>query len=233
MDFYFFIWDWKLHRDKTQILLSLDDRGVICGLLLFYEKRIVLLRGEKEAVQMLLSSLELKSVELHAPLECREIVLQKVPAPMMDETMLLLSLLKGDEKLVTSMIPQKLALDDAEEIAELVRDAFPEMLATVTADDVKTMFNEQIWYGVRIEGKLASLGSATITPEISHINWIATHEEHRNKGYATSIVSTLLKEILRTSSTAFIYVLSSNQPALKAYTRVGFKLYKQYHFIKT
>jgi predicted GNAT family acetyltransferase len=61
---------------------------------------------------------------------------------------------------------------------------------------------------------------------------VATHENHRNRGYATSIVSELVKRILEKLSTAMIYVLSDNMPAIRVYEKVGFKRYITYFFMR-
>ena len=62
--------------------------------------------------------------------------------------------------------------------------------------------------------------------------WIATHANYRNRGYASPILSALLKEVLESSETAFIYVLSDNATAMHVYSKVGFKPYKRYVYVK-
>ena len=232
-DYYFFVWDWKLRKDKTQIFLVLDERKEIVGLMLIFENRFVQLSGRKEVAHLLLSQLNLKKVELQAPLEWSQSVFEKYPAFAFKETMLLLSLSKGEENLQVSMLPEKLIIDDAEEIANLLRLAYPDFWSVVTAEDIQTLFSSRLWFGIKSEGKLISVGTATTTPKVSHVNWIATHEQYRNRGHAKSILSVLLKEMMKTSSTAIIYVLKNNVPAMRAYSKVGFKQYKQYLYVRT
>jgi predicted GNAT family acetyltransferase len=64
------------------------------------------------------------------------------------------------------------------------------------------------------------------------IGVVATHEDHRNKGYATSIVSELVRQILEKLPIAMIYVLRDNPPAIRAYEKVGFKQYRTYFFMR-
>lgn len=233
LDYYFFVWDWKLQKGKTKIFLVLDEREEIVGLMLIYDNRFVQLSGKKEVAHLLLSQLDLKKVELQAPLEWSQSVFEKYPAFAFKETMLLLSLSKGEENLQVSTLPEKLIIDDAQEIADLLRLACPDFWSVITAEDIQAMFSGRLWFGIKSEGKLVSLGTATATSKVSHVNWIATQEQYRNRGYAKSILSALLKEMMKTSSTAIIYVLNNNVPAMRAYSKVGFKQYKQYVYLKT
>jgi predicted GNAT family acetyltransferase len=109
------------------------------------------------------------------------------------------------------------------------------MWSDITADYVRQHFQVEGTFcvGIKKEGKLASFGYAVITPKVSHITWIATHPKYRNRGYATTIVSALLKQCLSQASTAIIYVMDKNPKAKDIYTKVGFKPYKQYIFQKT
>jgi predicted GNAT family acetyltransferase len=231
-DYYFFIWDWKLQKGKTKIFLVLDEREEIVGLMLIYDNRFVQLSGEKEAAQLLLSQLDLKKVDLQAPLEWSQSVLEKYPTFAYTETILLLSLSKGEENLQVSTLPEKLTINDAHEIAGLLRLVCPKFWNVITVEDIQAMFSGRHWYGIKNKGKLVSLGTATATPKVSHVNWIATQEQYRNRGYAKSILSAMLKEIMKTSSTVIIYVLNNNVPARRVYSTVGFKQYKRYIYVR-
>jgi predicted GNAT family acetyltransferase len=67
----------------------------------------------------------------------------------------------------------------------------------------------------------------------SNIGVVATDEYYRGIGYATSIVSALVQEILRRCPTALIHVIADNAPAVRAYSKVGFKPYKTYLSIRS
>lgn len=90
-----------------------------------------------------------------------------------------------------------------------------------------------LFLGIKQESKLVSFGYAMVTPTVSHVIWIATHRKWRNKRYATSIVSELVKECLNKASTAIIYVMDDNMTAKSVYSKVGFKPYKSYLYVKT
>jgi predicted GNAT family acetyltransferase len=233
LDFHFFIYDWKFKRAQTNIFLALGKRESVAGLMVVYNGCIVQLRGTREAVQLLLDGINVDGVAVQAPLDCKDIVVSKFPVFEQKATVMLLSLKKGEENLKVTTEPEKLSVEDADEIAELMRKAYPEFWSVITAEGIEETFAEASWVGIRREGKLVAFGKAVSTPPVSHVAWIATHADYRDKGYATSILSSLLKMLFESSSTGFIYVLSDNASAMQLYSTVGFKPYKRYFYVKT
>jgi ribosomal protein S18 acetylase RimI-like enzyme len=233
LDFHFFIFNWKFKRAQTRIFLALDERDAVAGLMMVYNGRIVQLRGPREAVGSLLEGLDVEEFAVQTPLDCQDLVAAKFPVVAQKAMVILLSLKKGEENLKVTTEPEKLSVEDAGEIAELMCRAYPEFWSDITVEGVRETFAEASWVGIRRGGKLVAFGKAVSTAPVSHVAWIATHEDYRKRGYGTSILSALLKELLVSSSTAFIYVLSDNPTATKLYSNVGFKPYKRYFYVKT
>jgi len=233
LDFHFFIYDWKFKRAQTNIFLALDKHDSVAGLMVIYNGCIVQVRGTREAVRLLLDGLNVEEVAVQAPLDCEDIVVEKFPVVEQKATVMLLSLEKGEENVKVTTKPETLGVEDADEIAELMREAYPEFWNVITAEGIAETFAEAFWVGVRRERKLVAFGKAVSSPPVSHVAWIATREAYRNRGYASSILSALLKMLFESSSTAFIYVLSDNALAMQVYSRVGFKLYKRYFYVKS
>ena len=233
LDFHFFIYDWKFKRKQTQIFLALDEADSVAGLMVVYKGCIVQVRGKREAVRLLLEGLDVEGVAVQAPVDCEDIVAAKFPVFERKATVILLSLKKCQENLKVTTEPEKLRVEDAGEIAKLMRTAYPEFWSTFTAEGVEEGFEEAFWIGIRRKGKIVAFGKAVPTPPVSHVAWIATLAEYRNRGFATAILSALVKELLASSSTAFIYVLSDNPVAMKLYSSVGFKPYRRYFYVKT
>jgi len=233
LDFYFFIYDWKFKRAQTQIFMALDEADAVAGLMVVYNGCIVQVRGTREAVRLLLDQLDVEEVAVQAPLDCEDIVVDRFPVFEQKKTPILLFLKRREENLKVTIEPEKLCVDDADEIAELMHQAYPEFWSVITTEGIAETFAEASWVGIRRKGKLVAFGKAVSTPPVSHVAWIATHADYRKKGYATSILSALLKTLLETSTTAFIYVLSDNASAMNVYSTVGFKPYKKYLYIKT
>jgi len=234
--YYFFAFDWKCNRDATKILLALDgDR--IDGMMLIYRQSIVQLRGSLEAAKGLLQRLDLEKVELQASEEHKHVVLRKYkPTLKQSHEMMLMTLSKGEEKPQPKQPKHpvvKLHNSDAERIATIMKKADPEFWGTITGQNILEGMDKGVnWLGVRINGELVSIGNTRLTEWAGLIGVVATQEAHRNKGYATSIVSELVRQILKKLQLAMIYVLADNPPAIQAYKKVGFKPYRTYFFMR-
>lgn len=229
--YYFFAFDWKYNRDATKILLALEENR-IAGMMLVYRQSIVQLRGSCEAVKVLLERLDLEKVELQAPEQHKRYILD-IYKPTRSHQMMLMTLGKGEERLHEKFPTVELDISDAERVAVIMRDADPEYWRDRTGQQiVESMKQGVIWLGVKVNRELVSLGSARLTEWAGLIGVVATHEDHRNKGYATSIASELVKQITEKLSIAMIYVLSDNPPAIRVYKKVGFKPYRTYFFMR-
>jgi len=233
LDFHFFIFDWKFKRGQTEIFLALDERDSVAGLMVIFNGCIVQVHGTREAVRLLLDQLDVEDVAVQAPLDCEDVVVARFPVFERKAKVILLSLEKGEENLTVTAEPEKLGVDDAGEITELMHEAYPEFWSVITAEGIEETFGEASWVGIRHAGKLVAFGKAVPTPPVSHVAWIAARAGYRNRGYATSILSALLKELFESSSAAFIYVLSDKPTAMQVYSKVGFKQYKRYFYVKT
>lgn len=230
LDYYFFALDMKLNPDRTKVFLATDGKA-IRGLMLVYADYVVQLRGNREAVKLLLDELDLEKVELQAPLDCEDLVAAKFRSRIREE-MVLMSLKTGEENIQIGTVPERLGSDDAEGIADLMRTADPSWWGEVTAERIKSRVRDALWLGIRQNGKIVSVGMARLTDFGSNINVAATREQYRNRGFATSIISALVKETLKTSSTVLIHVINDNAPAMRTYSKVGFKPYKTYLSIR-
>lgn len=230
IDYYYFIYDWKLNRDHTEILLAVEEEKIE-GLMDIYKDYNVGISGNREAVEMLLEHLNLDKVWLSAPLKCEDIISKKYRFLDKDE-MITMCLSKGEEHIRIKHAPEKLTVEDAEEIAELKRNADPMLWSDYTTELQKSLMENALSLGIKLDGKIISVGCAYLADFGGAIVALATHEQYRNMGYATSILSALVKEIFKKSSTALIEVASDNAPAIHVYSKLGFKPYKSFLFIE-
>jgi len=114
-----------------------------------------------------------------------------------------------------------------------MRDADSEYWGDTSGQQIIEGMNRGMnWFGIKVDDELVSIGSSRLTEWAGLIGVVATYEKHRNKGYATSVVSSLVKRILEKLSPAMIFVLADNLPAIRAYTKIGFKPYKTYFFMR-
>ncbi|MEM3770339.1 MAG: GNAT family N-acetyltransferase [Candidatus Bathyarchaeia archaeon] len=229
--YYFFAFDWKYRRDQTKILLALDN-GKIHGMMLIYRGEIVNLRGSTEAAKALLEKLDLEKIEIQTLEEHKPHILEKYE-PMATHGMMVMLLRRGEEKLHIKHPVVGLDVSDAEQIATIMKAADPEFWGEVTSQDIVEGMNRGAkWFGVKSDGKLVSIGNAWTTEWISLIGIVATSEKYRNMGYATSVISTLVKEFLAVQPAMIIFVRSENAPAIHVYEKVGFKQYRKYFFMR-
>jgi ribosomal protein S18 acetylase RimI-like enzyme len=230
LNYYFFTFDWKRRRDRTKILLAMGDQK-IKGSMLLYAGRVIQLRGERKAVELLLDSVDYENVELQAPLDCEDLVLSRYK-PSFRHTLMLMRLNRGEEKLQVRHTPSRLGANDAGEIVELLRKADPAVWSNIDPEEARLNWADAYLLGMRRHGRLVSTGSTRFVEGGSNIGVIATDEAHRNRGFATSIVSALAREILEKSPPALIHVLKDNAPAVHVYSKVGFKPCKEYLMIR-
>lgn len=132
--YFFFAFDWKNNKDETDILLALTGRR-IDGMMLVYKKRIVQFRGNHEATRVLLEHLDLEKVELQAPKEHKQYILEKYE-PTWSHELMLMVLHKGEERLHTSYPVVKLDASDAELIAAIMKKTDAEFWSEVTTEQV-------------------------------------------------------------------------------------------------
>ena len=230
LDYYFFILDWQQRRERTRILLAIDGKKVK-GLMLVYADSIVQLRGNREAVALLLNQLNLEKVELQAPPECKDLVFEKY-RPSVSNALVMMRLLKGHENILITEVPVRLGVGDAVEVMKVMREADPEWWSEVTEESQRKSLESACWFGIKSDGRLVAVGGARLVDFASNIHAIATDERYRNRGYATSIVSALVQEIFGCSPIALIHVLRDNAPAVCAYSKVGFRPYRDYLLIR-
>jgi predicted GNAT family acetyltransferase len=143
-----------------------------------------------------------------------------------------MTLNKGEENIQVRSQPVRLGPEDADEVAEMMRKADPEWWGGITAENRRESLERTYWLGIKRDGKIVSVGNARFADFGSNVGVIATDECYRNMGYATSIVSALVQEILQRSPPALIHVLSDNAPAIRAYSKVGYKPYRYYLLIR-
>jgi predicted GNAT family acetyltransferase len=143
-----------------------------------------------------------------------------------------MTLKKGEERLGMTHPIVTLEESDSEQIADMMTRVNPESWGDITTDAIVEGMSKTIWIGIKMRDELVSIGRMRLAENVGHIPTVATHEAYRNKGYATSIVSHLVKMIFKETPLAILYVLSDNPSAIRVYKKVGFKPYRKYFFMK-
>jgi ribosomal protein S18 acetylase RimI-like enzyme len=232
-DYYFFIYDYLLQKAKTKIFFA-QNNDAVQGLMVQYDGHIAQLRGDEAIVRFMLNNLAPQFTDVQVPQKCEKLLFEKYPEAKLKANVTLMRLNKGQEHLAITTQPQKLNIQDAAEIAELMHVCYPKMWSDIPKEAIETIFayKEAAFLGIKEGDKLAAFGYAMLTPKVSHVTWIGTNPEYERRGYATSIVSSLIQESLQMADTAIIYVMNDNATANGVYSHVGFRPYKEYAFIK-
>jgi ribosomal protein S18 acetylase RimI-like enzyme len=230
LNYHWFIVDWKFSKDDTKIQMAMED-DEIEGMMVVFKDSIVQVRGGREAVEILLDQLDMEEIEMMAPMDCEDLVLGRYDPGIKNE-MFLMHLEKGDEVIQREHEPVELSMDYADQISEIMIESLPDWWAHMTPEKVKESMGKMYWLGIKADENVLSFGDTRFLDFGSNIGVVATHKDHRNKGYATSIVSALVEEIFKRSERALIHVLKDNYPAVRTYSKVGFRPFRSYSLIK-
>lgn len=228
--YYFFIADWQMERESSRFLLALE-RGRITGVMLIYKGRIAQPRGSARAVKALIEHIDIRDVEGMVQLEHKDLLLRAFK-PERQAEMHMLHMRKGQERLAKGRVSTRLRAKDARAVAALMRAAGPYMWGKQTAEAIRRSMRTSTWVGVKAEGRLAAIGMARTIDIGGMVHTIATAKAYRNKGYATANVSSLVREIFKGTRDALIHVFKDNGPAYRVYSKVGFRPYRKFFYIK-
>ncbi|MGZ3649553.1 MAG: GNAT family N-acetyltransferase [Bdellovibrionota bacterium] len=81
----------------------------------------------------------------------------------------------------------------------------------------------KLFMGIFEGTRIAAIGSSMVSvPESWNLVSIETHKDFRGRGLGTEIVSALVEQALKSTSTVTVTVVTDNQPAVKTYQKVGF-----------
>ncbi len=93
--------------------------------------------------------------------------------------------------------------------------------------------NEYLYLGIYRDGKLVSIGAAYVRlPEIWAIGGLYTHPDYRNLGLGTILSAELTKRAWWSGAKAVLKVEEDNLPALKIFTKTGYKVVERERHIK-
>lgn len=230
LEYYFFILDWEFNREDSKFLLAVEGED-IRGIMLQYRESVAQFRGDRESVEALFPHLSLEKTDIIVPHGMDDIPL-KVYEPLEHHELVLMHLDKGSEKLSKDHETVRATPEDAEAMARLMRESLPEFWGEETGEKIRDRMDRTFWLIAKDGDDVVSLGNTFFADFGCNIGVVTTHEAYRNRGYATSIVSSLVEEIFKRHDKALIHVLATNDPAVRAYKKVGFRPFNSYVLIK-
>ena len=79
------------------------------------------------------------------------------------------------------------------------------------------------YLGIRRDGRLVAMaGERLRTAGYTEISAVCTDEDHRGRGLATRLVTTLMDQIRARGEQPFLHVAATNHPAIRLYETLGF-----------
>jgi GNAT superfamily N-acetyltransferase len=86
------------------------------------------------------------------------------------------------------------------------------------------------FYGVFDSDRLLAMaGQRMSLPGFVEVSAVCTHPDARGRGYARTLMSTAMQDILQRGSTPFLHVLAENLSAIRVYESLGFIPRRTFH----
>jgi ribosomal protein S18 acetylase RimI-like enzyme len=88
-------------------------------------------------------------------------------------------------------------------------------------------------FGCFDAGQLVAMAATRFaTADVIEIGHIATHPDHRRRGYASACTVALARSALALAPRVFLMVMADNAPALAAYKRLGFRTIERFYLTR-
>ena len=88
------------------------------------------------------------------------------------------------------------------------------------------------YIGIHESGRLVAMaGEGFHFPGYTEISAVCTHPDCRGRGYASSLVSTLVQNISKRGEVPFLHVGKDNADAIRLYEKLGFKTRRPISFV--
>lgn len=119
----------------------------------------------------------------------------------------------------------------------LVSEDLPAMLALAATDEVMVFspdtFARGVFFGVYQGSELVAMGGVQTTlPGFVEIGSIVTHPRHRRQGYATQVVSALVRHLREQGLEVFLCLFQTNVVAHRLYEKIGFTVINEFNLVQ-
>ena len=222
-EFFFFHVDYAQYPENTKIYMALDHEEKIQGMVLNWKDRRILLRGSIVGLEFLLNGKNYKPISVTGFGPHRELILKFFPTYKKEIAMYRMGMKKKDQKDFEKYHFQKLNESHRNDITLLMRIADPIFWGSREPEDILIDENNT-WYGIIEEKKLISIVGIWKYESIGYLTVVGTHSDYWNRGYASSLISSVLTDLFREKLQCFIMVRVANIPAIHTYKKLGFSI---------
>jgi len=222
-EYFFFHVDYAQYPESTEIYMALDNEEKIQGMVLIWKNRRIQLRGTAVSLGFLLNGKNYNPISITGFDNHKKLISKFFPDYKKEIALYRMGLKKGDQKDFEKYKFQKLNESYREEITSLMRIADPIFWGSRKPDDIMIDENNT-WYGIMKEKDLICMNGIWKYESIGYIFIVGTHPDYWNQGYASSLISSTLKELFREKKQCFITVRVANAPAIHTYKKLGFSI---------
>jgi GNAT superfamily N-acetyltransferase len=223
-EYFFFHVDYAQYPESTVIYIALDNKEKIQGMILNWKNRRIQLRGSVESLEFLLKGKKYNPISVTGFDYHKELITKFFPEYKKEISMYRMGLKKGAPQKNFERYPfKKLSESHRDEITSLMRIADPIFWGSREPEDILIDKNNT-WYGISEKEELISIMSIWKYQYIGYITIVGTHPDYWNQGYASSLISSALKELFQEKDQCFIMVRVENNPAVYTYKKLGFSI---------
>lgn len=222
-EYFFFHVDYVQYPESTEIYMALDNEEKIQGMVLIWKNREIQLRGSIVSLEFLLNGKNYNPISITGFDNHKKLISKFFPDYKKEIALYRMGLKNGDQKDFEKYTFQKLNESHREVIASLMRIADPIYWVSRKPEEILIDENNT-WYGTMKEKDLICIIGLWKYQNIGYIFIVGTHPDYWNQGYASSLISSTLKELFREKKHCFIMVRVANAPAIHTYKKLGFSI---------
>ncbi|MBY8991111.1 MAG: GNAT family N-acetyltransferase, partial [Candidatus Lokiarchaeota archaeon] len=208
-EYFFFHVDYAQYPESTEIYIALDNGDKIQGMVLVWKDRRIQLRGSITSLEFLLSGKKYNPISITGFDNHKKLIAKFFPDYKKEIALYRMFLNEGDQKDFEKYAFQRLNESYREEIASLMRIADPIYWGSREPEDILIDENN-IWYGIVERKELISITSIWKYQSIGYITIVGTRPNYWTKGYASSLISSALKDLFCEKEQCFIMVRMAN-----------------------
>ncbi|MFX1385502.1 MAG: GNAT family N-acetyltransferase [Promethearchaeota archaeon] len=222
-EYFFFHVDYAQYPESTEIYMALDNEEKIQGMVLIWKNRRIQLRGTAVSLEFLLNSNNYNPISITGFDNHKKLIAKFFPDYKKEIALYRMALKKGDHKDFEKYTFQKLNESHREEIISLMRIADPIFWGSREPEDI-LIDDNNTWYGIVNQKELICIVTIWKYKNIGYVTIVGTHPDYWNQGYASSLISSALKELFQEKMQCFITVRVANAPAIHTYKKLGFSI---------
>ena len=231
-EYFFFHVDYVQYPENTEIYMALDKKDKIQGMILSWKGQRIQLRGSVKSLDLLLKDKNYTPLSITGFADHKKIIAKYFPKYSKEIAIYRMEMEKGDHVDFEKYPYENLSNTHKEEIAFFMNVTDPVFWGDRRPEDILIDENNLI-YGIFHDKKLISITSFWKYQKVGYITVVGTHPDYQNKGYASSLVSSVLKHLFQERESCLITVRVENSPAIHTYEKLGFTIRNtQYQYNK-